>query len=141
MRNQLKNHEKKITKFLKNNNFFACLLLLRILVNLPNFEMLSHLNKLDLCRLLKKLNNGLGLVVIQLKKKVLTSPTRLGVRAFQSCQGVSLWTFLSLVCGHYIRSGNFLPPKNTSGLVKNQVNTSANMIIHRHEASFGWDAE
>ena len=69
MRNQLKNHEKKITKFLKNNNFFACLLLLRILVNLPNFEMLSHLNKLDLCRLLKKLNNGLGLVVIQLKKK------------------------------------------------------------------------
>ena len=27
------------------------------------------------------------------------------MRAFQSCQGVSLWTFLYLVCGHHIRSG------------------------------------
>ena len=40
-------------------------------------------------------------------KKVRTSPTRLGVRAFQNCQGVSLWTFLPLVCGHHIRPGNF----------------------------------
>ena len=37
----------------KNNNFFACLLLFRILVNLTNFEMLSHLNEFDLCGLFK----------------------------------------------------------------------------------------
>ena len=39
-----------------------------------------------LVRTFFKLNNGLGLVVIQ--SKVQTSPTRLGVRAFQSCQGL-----------------------------------------------------
>ena len=48
-----------------------------------------------------KLNNGLGHVVIQLKK-VRTSPTRLGVRAFQSCQGVwhYMWVFR-------VQSGDF----------------------------------
>ena len=58
---------KKGVKISKNNNFFTCLLLFRILVNLPNFEMLSHLNELDLCGLFK-LNNGLRQVFIQLKK-------------------------------------------------------------------------
>ena len=40
------------------------------------------------------LNNILGQVVIQ-SKKVRTGPTRLGVRAFQSCQGIwyYLWVF------------------------------------------------
>ena len=47
--------------------------------------MLSRLNKLDLCGLVLKLNNSLGQVVIQ-SKKVRTSLTRLGVRAFQNCQ-------------------------------------------------------
>ena len=49
--------------------------------------MLSRLNELDLCGLFKKLNSSLGQVFIQ-SKKVRTSPTCLGVRAFQSCQGV-----------------------------------------------------
>ena len=38
----------KVSKIPKNNNFFTCLLLFRLLVNLPNFEVLSHLNELDL---------------------------------------------------------------------------------------------
>ena len=41
----------KVSKIPKNNNFFPCLSLFRILVNLPNFEMPSHLNKLDSCGL------------------------------------------------------------------------------------------
>ena len=41
----------KLCKIPKHNNYFTCLLSFRILVNLPNFEMLSHLNKLDLCGL------------------------------------------------------------------------------------------
>ena len=45
--------------------------------------------RVELVRTFLKLNNGLGQVVIQLEK-VRTSPTRLGVRVFQSCQGVSL---------------------------------------------------
>ena len=53
----------KFSKIPKNNNYFTCLLLFRILVNLPNFEMISHLNELDLCGLKKKVK-----VVIQLKK-------------------------------------------------------------------------
>ena len=43
----------KGSKIFKINNFFTCLLLFRILVNLQNFEMLSHLNELDLCGLFK----------------------------------------------------------------------------------------
>ena len=35
----------KFSKISKNNHYFTCLLLFRILVNLPNFEMLLHLNK------------------------------------------------------------------------------------------------
>ena len=35
----------------------------------------------------KKLNNSLGQVVIQFKKKVCISPTHLDVTAFQSCKG------------------------------------------------------
>ena len=38
----------KFSKIPKNNNYFTGLLLFRILVNLPNFEMLSHLSELDL---------------------------------------------------------------------------------------------
>ena len=49
--------------------------------------MLSRLNELDLCVLF-----FIWIIVyVRLsfsKKKVCTSPTRLGVRAFQSCQGV-----------------------------------------------------
>ena len=41
-----------------------------------------------------KLNNSLGQVVIQSKK----SPTRLGVRAFQSCQGVWHYLWVLKVC-------------------------------------------
>ena len=41
----------KVSKIPKNNNFFTCLMLFRLLVNLPNFEVLSHLNELDLCGL------------------------------------------------------------------------------------------
>ena len=41
----------KVSKIPKNNNFFTCLSLFRILVNLPNFEMPSHLNELDSCGL------------------------------------------------------------------------------------------
>ena len=42
---------KKNSKNPKNNNYFTCLLLFRMLVNLPKFEMVSQLNKLDLCGL------------------------------------------------------------------------------------------
>ena len=42
---------KKNSKIPKNKNYFTCFLLFRILVTLPNFEMLSHLKKLDLCGL------------------------------------------------------------------------------------------
>ena len=60
----------KTDKFIKiSKKYFTCLLLFRILVNLPNFEMLSHLNELDLCGL-SKLNNGLGQVFIQFKKSL-----------------------------------------------------------------------
>ena len=60
--------------------------------------MLSRLNELDLCGLFLKLNNSLGQVAIQ-SKKVCTSPTRLYVRAFQSCQGVwqYLWVFRVII--------------------------------------------
>ena len=49
---------------------------------------------LKTCADFLKLNNSLGQVVIQ-SKKVRTSPTHLGVRAFQSCQGVwhYFWVF------------------------------------------------
>ena len=43
----------RFSKIPKNNKLFTCLLLFRILVNLPNFEILWHLNKLDLCGLFK----------------------------------------------------------------------------------------
>ena len=73
--------------------------------NFGNFEMLSGLNGLDLCGLFKLIDK-LTNTIIQLQE-VCTSPTCLGVRAFQSCQGVSLCMFLPLVCGHLIRPGNF----------------------------------
>ena len=41
----------KVSKIPKNNIFFTGLSLFRILVNLPNFEMPSHLNELDSCGL------------------------------------------------------------------------------------------
>ena len=43
----------KFSKIPKNENYFTCLLFFRIMVNFPNFEMLSHLNELDVCELLK----------------------------------------------------------------------------------------
>ena len=46
-------NNEKVSKIPKNNNFFTCLLFFRLLVNLPNFEVLSHLKKLDLCGLFK----------------------------------------------------------------------------------------
>ena len=66
----------KVSKIPKNNNFFTCLSLFRILVNFPNFEMLSHLNELDLC--------GLFLTEWQPDLQARTSPTCLNVRALQS---------------------------------------------------------
>ena len=62
-----------------------------------NFEMLSCLNELDLCGLFLKLNKSIGQDVIQ-SKKVRTSPTRLGVRAFQSCQGVWHYSWVFRHC-------------------------------------------
>ena len=64
IKNKKNKKNDKFSKIPKNNNYFTCLLSFRILVNLPNFERLSHLNELDLCGLFK-LNNGLGKVVIQ----------------------------------------------------------------------------
>ena len=43
----------KVSNIPKNNNFLKCLLLCILLVNLPSFEVLSHINELDLCQLFK----------------------------------------------------------------------------------------
>ena len=49
-----------------------------------NFEMLSHINKLDLCGFFYWMTNWPGPLFCL--KKVHTSPAHLAVRAFQSCQ-------------------------------------------------------
>ena len=47
-----------------------------------------------------KLNNSLGQIVMR-SKKVCTSPACLGVRAFQSCQGVWHYSWVFRVCYVY----------------------------------------
>ena len=47
-----------------------------------------------------KLNNGLGHVVIRVFLKVCKSPTRLGMRAFHSSQGVTIHLY-DVVFGNY----------------------------------------
>ena len=68
--------EQKINRNKRNKSLFICFVFRVVKQNRPtnsaippgNFEMLSRHNNLDLCRLFK-LNNSLGQVVIQSKKK------------------------------------------------------------------------
>ena len=70
--------------------------------------MLSHLTSWT-CADFLKLNNGLGKVVIQLKKNPHKSNSFRRESISKLPGGIKAYerVFLSLVCGHHIRSGNF----------------------------------
>ena len=88
---------------------------------LSTFEMLSPLSELDLCGLFKNwMTTWLKLLFSLLK--VRTKPTFLGVRAFQSCQGV--WPYM----GDFTRSGEWLL-KNVPIFFFGKIQTSINISI------------
>ena len=66
-----------------------------------NFEMLSRLNELNLCRLFFKLSDDLT-KTISLFKKVHISPAHLAVKAFESYEGGCHYFWVVRVGGFYL---------------------------------------